>query len=92
MLGILLKSRVYSAAISRDVTIIVAGESDGMVRRWIASTGEAMGEPTDGHSRALKAVVISDDGKLIITGSDDRTIRRWDARTGDGIGNPMDGH
>ena len=39
MLGILLKSRVYSAAISRDVTIIVAGESDGMVRRWIAPTG-----------------------------------------------------
>ena len=33
-------SEIYSVAISRDGTLIMSGDSDGMVRGWGASTGE----------------------------------------------------
>ena len=83
---------VHSVAISRDGTLIVSGEGDGIVRRWDGSTGEAIGEPMDGHSSRVTAVVISDDGNLIVTGSKDRTIRRWSAGTGEEIKKPIEVH
>ena len=89
MLGHKEESGVYGVAVSKDSTLIVSGDGHGMVRRWDASTGEAIGESVVGHSDIVSAVVISDDGKVIVTGSKDGTIRRWDARTGEAIGEPM---
>ena len=56
-------------AISKDGTLIVSGDYDGIVRRSDSSTGESIGEPMYGHSDNVDAIVIDDDGKLIVPGS-----------------------
>ena len=76
---------VRSVAISRNSRIIMSGDCYGMVRRWDASTGKAIGEPMDGHSDLVSAVVINDDGWLIVTGYWDATITRWAAGNGSSL-------
>ena len=62
------------------------------MRRWDASTEEAIGEPMDVYSSLVTTVVVSDDGRLIVTEGRDTSIRRCDARTGKAIGKPIEGH
>ena len=80
---------MHSVTMSRDGALIVSGDRNDMVKRWDASTGEAIGEPMYEHSDPVTAIVISDDGKLIVTGSSHGTIRRWDARTVEAIEKPI---
>ena len=82
ILGHARESVVGSVVISRDGTLIVSGSSDCMVRRWEASTGEAVSEPIHGHDKVVSAVAICDCGNLIDTGYKDGTIMRWNDGTG----------
>ena len=52
----------------------------------------AIGEPINGNSDVLSAVVISNDGKFIVKGSWEANIRHWDSGTGEAIGKPMEDH
>ena len=71
---------------TRDSNLIVTCGSGMKVRRWDASTMEAIGRHMNGYSYSTMTAVICEDGKLIVTGLLDRTARRWDARTGEIIG------
>ena len=64
------------------------------MRRWDATTGQAIGDPLTGHTDWVRAVAVADvDGRpVIVTGGDDGTVRRWDATTGQAIGDPLTGH
>ena len=81
-----------SVAMSRNSTLIVPGDGDGIVRRWDALTGEDIGEQMAGHSSRVTVVVISDDGNLIVTRSKDRTIWGWSAGTGEEVEKPIQVH
>jgi WD40 repeat protein len=70
----------------------VSGSWDNTIRLWDAETGDAIGEPLEGHSRSVYSVAFSPDGSRIVSGSWDKTIRLWDAETGDAIGEPLEGH
>ena len=74
--------------------VIVTGGDDGTVRRWDATTGQAIGDPLTGHTDWVRAVAVGDvDGRpVIVTGGSDGTVRRWDATTGQAIGDPLTGH
>ena len=81
-----------SVAMSRDGKQIVSGSSDNTVRRWSASSGEAIGDPLRGHEDLVTCVAVSVDGKQIVSGSYDNTVRRWNASSGEAIGDPLRGH
>ena len=78
-----------SPRINRNGTPIVNDGYGSTVRRWDASTGKSILEPTDGHSGLVKAPVMSDDGMLIFMGSRDYTVGQWDARNDEAIGKPL---
>ena len=84
------KSLVRSVALSEDAKIIVSGHQDGTVRRWNVHTGESIGEPMSGHTKASNSVAIREN--LIVSGSKDRSIYRWNATTGESIGSALQGH
>ena len=56
-----------SVALSEDAKIIVPGHQDSTVRRWNGHTGESIGEPISGHTKAVLSVSIRTN--LIVSGS-----------------------
>jgi WD40 repeat protein len=83
---------VLSVAFSPDGKHIVSGSYDNTVRVWDAESGQAIGEPLQGHSNSVLSVAFSPDGKHIVSGSYDNTVRVWDAESGQAIGEPLQGH
>ncbi|KIJ36174.1 hypothetical protein M422DRAFT_179768, partial [Sphaerobolus stellatus SS14] len=84
---------VLTVAFSPDGKHIVSGSSEKTIRIWDAKTGEAVGEPLQGHQDSVGKVGFSPDGKHIVSGSEDKTIRIWDAKTGEAVvGEPLQGH
>ncbi|KIJ38365.1 hypothetical protein M422DRAFT_176825, partial [Sphaerobolus stellatus SS14] len=69
---------VRTLGFSSDGKHIVSGSGDKTIRIWDAKTGEAVGEPLQGHKGTVWAVAFSPDGKHIVSSSDDQTIRIWD--------------
>ncbi|KAG8989070.1 hypothetical protein FRB90_002417, partial [Tulasnella sp. 427] len=57
-----------------------------------AQSGNRIGQPLEGHDRAVSSVCSSPDGKLLASGSYDRTVRLWNPQTGEVIGEPLEGH
>ncbi|ETW77187.1 hypothetical protein HETIRDRAFT_326537 [Heterobasidion irregulare TC 32-1] len=82
---------VQCVAISPGGLWIVAGLNDSTIRMWDVSTGEAVGDPLEGHRDRVKSVAFSIDGKWIVSGSSDSTIRMWDAATHAAMGAPLEG-
>ena len=78
-----------------DGPMLASGGEDGTVRRWDATSGEAVGGPMTGHTGSVTALVAWDgrDGPMLASGGEDGTIRRWDATSGEAAdGDPMTGH
>ena len=67
-------SPVYSVAVSRDGTRIVAGYGDGTIRVWDGATGEAIGRPLKGHKSRVLAVAVSPGGSRIVSGDADGRV------------------
>ncbi len=71
---------VWGAGWSRDGGQLATAGYDGIGRRWVAATGELLGE-LRGHEDGLCAITWSPDGNRIATSSLDRTVRIWDSHT-----------
>ncbi|KIJ36187.1 hypothetical protein M422DRAFT_179718, partial [Sphaerobolus stellatus SS14] len=83
---------VWAVAFSPNGKHIVSGSRDKTIQIWDAKTGEAVGDPLQGHQDSVMTVAFSRDGKHIVSGSRDKTIRIWDAKTGEAVGEPHQGH
>jgi WD40 repeat protein len=86
------KSVVFAVAFSPNGRRIVSGSFDNTMQIWDAESGEAIGEPLQGHSSFVCSVAYSHDGRRIVSGSFDSTVRIWDAESGEAIGEPLHGH
>ena len=86
------KDRVFFVAFSPDGQRIVSGSGDKTLRLWDAASGQAIGEPLEGHEGEVIGVAFSPDGQRIVSGSADSTLRLWDAASGQAIGEPLKGH
>lgn len=88
--------QVWDVAVATlpDDRVIIGGAGHGwQFHRWDAATGEAVGEPGEGHPISVKAVAVARqaDGKpMFITGCEAGQLFRWDAETGERIGSPLD--
>ncbi len=80
---------VRSVAFSPDGHRILVGDDDGVMRWWDAGTGQPIGEPMAGHSKAVESVAVSRDGRYVASGSDDATVLLWNAQTGKQVHRPM---
>ncbi|KAG8702740.1 hypothetical protein FRC09_004569 [Ceratobasidium sp. 395] len=86
------QSLVMSVSYSPDGAYIVSGSNDHAIRIRDALTGQPVGQPLEGHTRAVKSVAYSPDGAYIVSGSLDKTIRIWDAYARQPVGQPLEGH
>jgi len=85
---------VAAATLPGGRVIIAGAGHDGLVYRWDAATGEAIGNPLEGHRISVKAVTTAVSGNgapLFISGCENGDVLRWDAATGARIGEPLPG-
>ena len=72
---------VDSLAWLPDDKRLVAGDRDGAVRLWDATTGRQV-RAFAGHTGAVTAVAVTPDGHGMVSSSFDRTVRVWAVDTG----------
>ncbi len=72
---------VYAAVFSRDGKHIMSGGTDGTIKVWDLSTGQAI-KTLKGHTDAVDSLAASADGRYIVSASWDKTVRIWDFATG----------
>ncbi|KAH9834934.1 quinon protein alcohol dehydrogenase-like superfamily [Rhodofomes roseus] len=68
---------VNSAVFSPDSAFVVYGELGGAIHARDAETGDAIGQPLNGHTMTVCSLAFSLDGKFIASGSFDTTVRVW---------------
>lgn len=73
-------------------TLIVASDTQHLLRRWRADTGEPIGSPIDADIVVpmLSAAWLHGD-PVLITPGDDETVRRWHAITGELLDSSLPG-
>ncbi|KAJ7464895.1 hypothetical protein B0H11DRAFT_2050263 [Mycena galericulata] len=60
-----------------------------MVQLWKAETGEALGDPLEGHNGWVTSVAFSPDGRKIVSGSHDQTVRLWNVETREALSDSL---
>jgi WD40 repeat protein len=80
------ESPVLSAALGRDVQLILTGHEDHQARVW-DGRGKPAGAPLP-HEAPVGAVAVSADGKWLATGAG-QTVHLWDAATHQPVGRPL---
>ncbi len=83
---------VYSISLSPDGQTIAAGGADKLVSLWDITSGQAIGQPMQGHDGDVLSVAFSPDGKMVASGGSDSKVILWDLQTGLPIGTPLSGH
>ena len=86
-----LNQNARSLAFTPDGAHLIAGGRDGIVRMWLATTGQLARE-FKGHEGGLYAVALSPDGKMIASGGGgdgtsprSNEVRLWNADSGEEI-------
>ncbi|TFY54734.1 hypothetical protein EVJ58_g8685 [Rhodofomes roseus] len=70
-------SNFWAATFSPDSAFAVYGEPSGAIHVRDAETGDAIGQPIQGHTEGVLSLAFSPDGKFIASGSYDTTVRVW---------------
>ena len=79
---ILNQSGINTLAIDHNVTTIISGSNDGVIKIWDIDSGKEL-KRLRGHTDRVWSVVISKDDKNIISGSRDKSIKIWNKFTGE---------
>jgi WD40 repeat protein len=79
------------ARFTRDGRLIVAGDSDGMLRVWSADTFRPLGRRLAAQAGDAMTVAVSPDDRTVATGSADGTVQLFDLRTLQRLGAPLPG-
>ena len=66
--------RVTSLAIAPDGTVMLLGDSDGLVQLW-SMEERRMVRSFEGHRGTINCLTFSADGKLAVSGGKDGTVR-----------------
>ncbi|KAH9834936.1 uncharacterized protein C8Q71DRAFT_132694 [Rhodofomes roseus] len=66
-----------AATFSPDSAFVVYGEVRGAIDVRDAETGDAIGQPIQGHTEGVLSLAFSPNGKFIASGSEDTTVRVW---------------
>ncbi|KIJ60998.1 hypothetical protein HYDPIDRAFT_116506 [Hydnomerulius pinastri MD-312] len=89
--------RVYSLSFSPSGEKIASGYDDHTIRVFdvatadlVLDTGDAVGEPWQGHTDTITSLALSPDGTRIASASEDNTVRFWDTTSGSQIGESME--
>jgi WD40 repeat protein len=64
-------------AISRDGTLLAAGDQEGRITLWEVKSGRQLGDALDGHTGAIESLEFSSDGRRLLSSSADSTLRLW---------------
>ena len=73
---------VYALAWGPTGTLLLSGDSDGMLRWWDVQRGECL-RVQKGHEGAVQSLSVSPDGKMLASCGDDNTIQVWDLQSGE---------
>ena len=86
-------SPITFVAISRDGTLLLSGEEEGIVRVWNAQTGKAIRAlPNRNKGVVMRGVFSLDGPKVVYKSYDGKTLQLWDVQTDRPIGKPLTGH
>lgn len=88
-------SAPISAVIHRsasDATVLVCGNSEGVIHRWDLDTGRALGSPIVLDTLVTGVAVLDHDtGPVLLAAGADERVRRWDWLSGEPAGPPLTG-
>src|SRR5438477_647341 len=69
-----------AVAVSRDGKVIALARNNGSIALLDVASGKQVGL-LNGHTTAVRSLVLSGDGKTLLSLGSDQTLRRWDVTT-----------
>jgi WD40 repeat protein len=73
---------VYALVWSPTGTMLISGDSDGMLRWWDVERGKCV-QTRQAHQGTVQSLKVSPDGRSLASCGDDGAIRIWDLEGGD---------